>query len=111
MDMIRKQIVLKIINKNNNMIKKILVFAVIFQFFGCAELQHVVNNLPTTGIPGVLSQTQIGNGLKEALNNGISNQVSKLTATNGFYGNSLVKNFITSRITKSRFRIKKDRIK
>lgn len=61
---------------------------VALQFVGCAELQKVVNQ---TTQKGVLSQEQIGNGLRQALDNGIKNQVSKLTAKNGFYGNELVK--------------------
>lgn len=60
----------------------------VIQFAGCAELQKVVNNLPNGGI---LSQEQIGNGLREALDNGIKNQVSKLTAQDGFYKNEMVK--------------------
>lgn len=72
------------------MIKRILVLVVAIQFASCAELQNVVKNLPTsTG--GVLSNEQIGNGLKEALDHGIKNQVSKLTAVDGFYKNDLVK--------------------
>jgi hypothetical protein len=70
------------------MIKRILVLVIAIQFAGCAELQKVVNNLPTGG---ALSQTQIGNGLREALDNGIKKQVSKLTAKDGFYRNELVK--------------------
>jgi len=70
------------------MIKRILVLVVALQFVGCAELQNVVNQVSTSG---VLSNEQIGNGLKEALDNGIQNQVSKLTATDGFYKNDLVK--------------------
>ncbi|MDX6747604.1 DUF4197 domain-containing protein [Polaribacter sp. PL03] len=70
------------------MIKKILVLVIAIQFAGCAELQKVVNNLPSGG---ALSQDQIGNGLKEALDNGIKNQVSKLTSKDGFYKNQLVK--------------------
>lgn len=70
------------------MIKRILVLVVAIQFAGCAELQNVVKNLP--GGAG-LSQEQIGNGLKQALDNGIKNQVSKLTSTDGFYRNQLVK--------------------
>jgi len=71
------------------MLKKILVLAIAIQFAGCAELQKVVQNLPNGG--GVLSQSQIGNGLRQALENGIKNQVSKLTVKNGFYKNELVK--------------------
>ncbi len=70
------------------MIKRILVLVVAIQFAGCAELQKVVNNLPNGG---VLSQEQIGNGLRQALDNGIKNQVSKLTSKDGFYRNELVK--------------------
>ncbi len=38
-----------------------------------------------------ISQEEIGNGLKEALNKGIEKQVTKLTATDGFFKNELVK--------------------
>ena len=38
-----------------------------------------------------MSQAEIGNGLKEALNNGITKQVSKLTATDGFFKNEAIK--------------------
>jgi len=67
--------------------KKLLSLVMIVSLFGCAELQNVVNNLPTGG----LSEAQIGNGLRQALNKGIDTQVSKLTATDGFYKNELVK--------------------
>jgi hypothetical protein len=70
------------------MIKKILVLVIATQFLGCAELQNVLNQLPK-GIG--LSQEQISNGLKQALDNGIKNQVSKLTSQDGFYKNDLVK--------------------
>ncbi len=70
------------------MIKRILVLVVAIQLAGCAELQKVVSQLPSGG---ALSQEQIGNGLKQALDNGIKNQVSKLTSENGFYKNELVK--------------------
>ena len=70
------------------MIRRIIVLFIAFQFAGCAELQKVVNNLPTGA---GLSQDQIANGLREALDNGIKNQVSKLTSKDGFYRNELVK--------------------
>ena len=70
------------------MIKRILVLIIAIQFAGCAELQKVVNNLPNGG---GLTQEQIGNGLRQALDNGIKNQVSKLTTKDGFYRNQLVK--------------------
>ncbi|WP_299161491.1 DUF4197 domain-containing protein [uncultured Tenacibaculum sp.] len=68
--------------------KKIIAVAFVVLLTGCAELQKVVNQLPQGG---VLSQDQIGNGLRQALDNGIKNQVNKLTAKDGFYRNQLVK--------------------
>ena len=68
--------------------KKITVFFIALTFMGCAELQKVVNQLPQGGL---LTQEQIGNGLRQALDNGIQHQVTKLTATDGFYKNDLVK--------------------
>ncbi|MCH3882827.1 MULTISPECIES: DUF4197 domain-containing protein [Tenacibaculum] len=70
------------------MIKKVVLLLIVISFSGCAELQKVVSQLPTGG---VLTQEQIGGGLRQALDNGISNQVSKLTSENGFYKNELVK--------------------
>tara|TARA_B110000971_G_C20014720_1_gene503366 strand:- start:1152 stop:1862 length:711 start_codon:yes stop_codon:yes gene_type:complete len=68
--------------------KRILMLTIAIQFAGCAELQKVVNNLPNGGS---ISQDQIGDGLRQALDNGIQNQVTKLTAKDGFYRNQLVK--------------------
>jgi hypothetical protein len=77
------------------MIKRILVLVLALQFVGCAELQKVASQISqTTG----LSEEQIGNGLREALDNGIKNQVSKLTATDGFYKNDLVKIMLPSEL-------------
>lgn len=69
--------------------KKIVLSLVVFSLVGCAEMQQVLDQLPQG--TGVLSQAEIGNGLKEALNNGITKQVSKLTATDGFFKNEAVK--------------------
>ena len=80
------------------MYKKIASLALVIIFFGCAELQKVVNNLPNSG--GALKQEQIGNGLRQALDNGIKNQVAKLTAKDGFYKNELVKILLPSELQK-----------
>ena len=69
--------------------KKILALAFVVLLTGCAELQKIANQIPQGG--GVLTQEQIGQGLRQALDNGIKNQVSKLTAKDGFYRNELVK--------------------
>lgn len=57
----------------------------------CTGLQEVANQIGQQAANGTLGQTQIAAGLKEALQQGIDKQVVKLTQTNGFYGNSLVK--------------------
>lgn len=67
-------------------------------FSGCAEMQQIANQLP-----GVLEQTgtvDIAGGLKEALNNGISKQVTKLTAVDGFYKNEMVKILLPEELKK-----------
>jgi hypothetical protein len=69
--------------------KKIVLLLVFIPFLGCAELQQVASQFPQTS--GILGNVDIANGLKEALNNGISKQVSKLTATDGFFKNEAVK--------------------
>jgi hypothetical protein len=71
------------------MIKRILILVIAIQFAGCAELQKVISQLPSGSVG--LSQEQIGNGLRQALDNGIKNQVAKLTSKDGFYRNELVK--------------------
>lgn len=68
--------------------KKILITLSFFTIVACAEMQPFLNHLPQQG---VLSNIDIANGLKEALNNGIDKQVSKLTQTDGFFRNELVK--------------------
>lgn len=79
------------------LMKKVSLLIVSFLLFSCAELQEVVNKLPNEN---VLSQEQIAQGLKEALNKGISNEVSKLTKTDGFYKNSLVKILLPQELQK-----------
>ncbi len=78
--------------------KKILSLCLVFALFSCTELQNVVNSLPQDG--GALTQDQIGNGLKEALQFGIDKQVSKLTAQDGFFRNELVKILLPEELRK-----------
>ena len=77
--------------------KKILAFLIVFQFFGCAELQQVVNQLPQGG---ALGNEEIASGLREALDLGIEKQVSKLTLEDGFYKNELVKILLPEELQK-----------
>ncbi len=78
--------------------KKITLLALLAcSFTGCAEMQQVANQLP-----GILEQgnVDVASGLKEALNNGISKQVVKLTATDGFYKNEAVKILLPDELRK-----------
>ncbi|MBQ0117715.1 MAG: DUF4197 domain-containing protein [Flavobacterium sp.] len=72
--------------------KTFLILACMPLFVGCGSLQEVVNQLPSVlETATTLGQGDIATGLKEALNKGITTQVSKLTATDGFYKNEAVK--------------------
>ena len=76
--------------------KNILILLVVFSFSGCAEMQQVMSQLPQTQGMGL----DISGGLKEALNNGISKQVTKLTAVDGFYRNEAVKILLPEELKK-----------
>ena len=77
-------------------LKRGLVLILLLQFASCAELQQVINQLPSES----LSSDQIGNGLKEALTNGITNQVSTMALKDGFYKNDLVKILLPEELRK-----------
>lgn len=77
--------------------KKILMVMMAVSLSSCAEMQQVMNQFPQTqGIGGF----DIAGGLKEALNNGISKQVTKLTAVDGFYRNEAVKILLPEELRK-----------
>lgn len=78
--------------------KKIILLLIAgLTFSSCAEMQQIANQLP-----GVLEQgnVDISGGLKEALNNGINKQVTKLTAVDGFYKNEMVKILLPEELQK-----------
>ena len=77
--------------------KIVLSLLLVFTFVSCAELQQAASQFPQMdGSYGL----DIAGGLKEALNNGISKQVSKLTAVNGFYKNEAVKILLPDELQK-----------
>jgi uncharacterized lipoprotein YajG len=80
-------------------IKKFFLFIALFSLISCAELQQVVDALPTDTAIGMDPQ-MIGNGLREALDKGIDKQVTKLTKQDGFYKNQLVKIMLPSELQK-----------
>jgi hypothetical protein len=80
------------------MIKRLLIVFVALQLSACAELQQVISQLPNGG--GIITNDQIAGGLKEALNNGITNQVGKLALKDGFFKNELVKILLPEELQK-----------
>ena len=80
--------------------KKSIILLCIFFMSGCAELQQVVNSLPQTSGGFGVSNIDIANGLRQALDNGIDKQVSKLTQKDGFYRNQLVKILLPQELQK-----------
>ncbi|WP_438711513.1 DUF4197 domain-containing protein [Aquimarina muelleri] len=81
--------------------KQIFIILTVFLMSSCAELQQVVNNLPqATGGGFGISNLDIANGLKEALNNGVDKEVTKLTQKGGFYNNQLVKILLPQELQK-----------
>ena len=78
-------------------IKLIIVLTFFLTNMGCAELQQVVNQLPQGG---VLSNTEIASGLRQALDFGIDKQVTKLTQEDGFFKNELVKILLPEELQK-----------
>lgn len=76
-----------------------IVLCVSFILGGCAELQNVVNNFPTTNSENV-STLDISNGLKQALELGVSSGVDLLSQQNGYYSNNLVKILLPEQLQK-----------
>jgi len=69
--------------------RKILTLLLAFVFFSCAELQTIAETVMEDA--STLTDSQIGMGLKEALEKGVETEVQKLTLKDGFYRNELVK--------------------
>ncbi|MFI1743549.1 DUF4197 domain-containing protein [Thalassobellus sediminis] len=80
------------------MIRKFLAIFLIFNLTACAELQQVINQLPQG--TGTIGNADIASGLRQALDLGIDKQVSKLTQTDGFFKNDLVKILLPEELQK-----------
>ncbi len=72
-----------LINKN----LLILAFPVLF-FSGCAELNSLMQSVP---MDAPLTESEVVQGLKEALIEGSKNSSSILSAVDGYYGDAMVK--------------------
>ncbi|MEM1340570.1 MAG: DUF4197 domain-containing protein [Bacteroidota bacterium] len=81
----------------SNRIQLCLIVLILFGTGSCAELQQVVNQLPQGG---TLGNAEIAQGLREALNKGIDQQVSKLASENGFFNNELVRILLPEELQK-----------
>lgn len=80
--------------------KKITAVLLVFTLVSCAELQQIAEGVAgQAGAPGI-DNAMIGNGLREALDLGIDKQVTKLTSTDGFYKNELVKILLPEELQK-----------
>ncbi len=73
--------------------KKIILLFIFIPLLSNAQFKDVLKKAESKfkTKTGTVSGLEIANGLKEALDNGIKKQVSKLTAEDGFYKNELVK--------------------
>ena len=81
--------------------KKIILALVLLPVFSNAQFKDLIKKAEeklnsatstTSSTSGIsLSNTDISAALKEALNKGVSEQVTKLTAVDGFYKNEAVK--------------------
>ena len=82
--------------------KKMVFLFLFIPFVGMAQdwqdiLNQVKDQLNKVNTAGTVD---IASGLKEALNNGITKQVTKLTATDGFYKNEMVKILLPAELQK-----------
>jgi hypothetical protein len=66
---------------------KVLSFVFVFLLNSCAEVMNVLN----TTVPAPLTETEVANGIKEALSTGAKNAAQHLAAENGYYGDEAVK--------------------
>ncbi len=78
--------------------KKLMILFCIFSTISCAELQSVAETVLEENTQ--ISESQIGLALKQALQNGIDHQVTKLTSEDGFYKNEMVKILLPEELQK-----------
>lgn len=82
--------------------KKFLFLLILFPVISNAQLKNILkqSSETATGLLNKKGTVDISAGLKEALNKGITEQVSKLTQVDGFYKNELVKIVMPEELTK-----------
>lgn len=81
-----------------------ILLAVLIPSIANAQLKGLIDKAKSTVATktntGSLSSTDISAGLKEALNKGVTQQVTKLTAVDGFYKNEAVKILLPDELKK-----------
>lgn len=83
--------------------KKIALLFLVVPTIGFAQLKDLLNNASdeiTKHAAATSDVTDISAGIKEALNMGITRQVSKLNAVDGFYKNEMVKILLPKELQK-----------
>ena len=82
--------------------KKFLILLILFPVISNAQFKNILkkSSETATGILNKNGKVDSAAGLKEALNKGITEQVSKLTQVDGFYKNELVKIVMPEELTK-----------
>ena len=72
--------------------KTIAILSIIILFVSCDVFTGVLGERDTSGSgPKQLTQAEVSQGLKEALNVGVGKAVNMVSATNGFYNNPQIK--------------------
>lgn len=74
-----------------------ILFLILVGTNSCSELQQVIGDY---GMPTTIDNATIASGLREALDKGIKEQVSKLTKEDGFNKNALVRIMLPSELQK-----------
>ncbi|HPJ11409.1 MAG TPA: DUF4197 domain-containing protein [Flavobacterium sp.] len=80
--------------------KNLLILLVFLPSITNAQLKELVKQITPKTVKSATTGLDISAGLKEALNKGITKQVSKLTATDGFYKNNAVKILMPAELQK-----------
>ena len=82
--------------------KKFLILLILFPVISNAQFKNILkkSSETATGVLNKNGKVDIAAGLKEALNKGITEQVSKLTQVDGFYKNELVKIVMPEELSK-----------
>src|SRR5215831_9478346 len=71
--------------------KKVFILALLALSLSCTTLQQAAGSLPATTTPGAPSQSQVVEGLKQALTIGTQNSTSRLSAVDGFFSDAALK--------------------